>query len=131
VSASLAPVLGATGGKETFTMYCYANIGVPKNPNNPFYKETDCSSNPHGCNPLGANFIDYGLGANPNPSPGRMRFMTASPGDIAQFRSLLKAPSLRNVDKRPNAGFVRPTRTMVSSRVSSRSSIFIIRGISR
>ncbi len=29
---SLTPVLQATQGKETFTMYCYANIGVPKIP---------------------------------------------------------------------------------------------------
>jgi cytochrome c peroxidase len=106
-SATLAPVLGATGGRDAFTMYCYANIGVPKNPNNPFYKETDGASNPHGFNPLGAAFIDLGLGANLNPSPGGMRFMNASPGDIAEFRGLFKAPSVRNVDKRPGRGFVK------------------------
>jgi len=106
-SASLPPVLAATGGREAFSMYCYANIGVPRNPDNPFYQETDCSSNPHGCNPLGPGFIDYGLGANPDPSPDGTRFMTATPGDIAQFRGLFRAPSLRNVDKRPNAAFVK------------------------
>ena len=106
-SATLAPVLAVTGGKDTFTMYCYANIGVPKNPNDPFYKETNSSSNPHGYNPLGANFIDYGLGGNPNPSPCGMLFMNATPGDVAQFRGLFKAPSVRNVDKRPTPGFVK------------------------
>ena len=64
--ASDVPTL--TQGKNTFTMYCYANIGVPKNVNNHYYLETDCQSNP-GCNPLGINYIDYGLGANPNKSP--------------------------------------------------------------
>ena len=62
-------MLQTTGGKDAFTMYCYANIGVPKNPDNPFYTETDATSNPIGFNPLGTNFIDYGLGGNPNPSP--------------------------------------------------------------
>ena len=69
-------------------MYCYANIGVPKTPDNPFYTETDATSNPIGFNPLGTNFIDYGLGDNPNPSPAGARFMNATPGDIAQFRGL-------------------------------------------
>ena len=71
-------------------MYCYANIGVPKNPNDPFYKETNSSSNPHGYNPLGANFIDYGLGGNPNPSPCRMPCMNAKPGDVAEIRALFE-----------------------------------------
>ncbi len=106
-SATLSPVLDVTGGKDTFTMYCYANIGVPKNADNPFYRNTDCSSNPHGCNPLGPAFIDYGLGMNPNPSPSGTRFMNTNVGDIAAFRGLFKAPSLRNVDKRPTTDFVK------------------------
>ncbi len=31
----------ALDGKEAFTMFCFANIGVPKNPNNPYYENTD------------------------------------------------------------------------------------------
>ncbi len=106
-SATLDPVLEATGGKNVFTMYCYANIGVPKNPKNPFYGNTNCTTNGHGCNSLGASFIDFGLGANPNPSPGGTRFMNASPGDIVAFRGLFKAPTVRNVDKRPAGNFVK------------------------
>ena len=68
-SSAYPPVLAMTNGKDTFTMYCFANIGVPKNYNNPIYQETDCTSNPHGCNPLGTNFIDTGLAGNPNPAP--------------------------------------------------------------
>jgi cytochrome c peroxidase len=52
-SANLLGVQAETNGKETFTMYCYANIGVPKNPNNPFYEQTDPTINPFGYNPLG------------------------------------------------------------------------------
>ena len=33
--------------------------------------------------------------------------MNVTPGDIGQFRGLFKAPSLRNVDLRPNATFVK------------------------
>jgi len=106
-SATLHPVSKATQGKETFTMYCYANIGVPKNPANPFYEQTNCDSNPHGCNPLGQDYIDYGLGSNPNPAPDGTRFMNTTPGDIPQFRGLFKAPSLRDVDLRPYPGFVK------------------------
>lgn len=106
-SAGLDQVSQATHGKETFTMYCYANIGVPRNPGNPFYAQTRCDLNPEGCNSLGAYFIDYGLGANPNPAPDGTRFMHAVPGDIQEFRGLFKAPSLRDVDERPEPGFVK------------------------
>ena len=106
-SATLAPVLKVTNGKNTFTMYCYANIGVPKNPANPFYSQTNSNSNPNGFNPLGTDFIDFGLGANPNPAPDGTLFMNEIPGDIQQFRGLFKAPSTRNVDKRPNPNFVK------------------------
>ena len=97
----------ATQGKETFTMYCYANIGVPANPANPFYEATNCDTNPNGCNPLGTNYIDYGLGANPNPAPDGTRFMKTTPGDIPQFSGLFKAPTVRDVDLRPYPGFVK------------------------
>ena len=97
-----------TQGKNTFTMYCFANIGVPKNVNNPFYLETDCQSNPNGCNPLGINYIDYGLAANPNPRPetrvplnGAGRCSTTRTNQHPQFLGLFKAPTTRNVDRRP------------------------------
>jgi cytochrome c peroxidase len=106
-SANDPPVLDETNGKETFSMYCFANIGVPKNPYNPFYLATNCSSNPHGCNPQGAKFIDYGLGANPNPGPDGTKFFNKTPGDIPQFRGLFKNVTVRNIDKRPYPTFVR------------------------
>lgn len=65
----------ATSGKVLFTDFTYDNIGVPKNPNNPYYT---LSANE---NPSGNNYIDQGLG----PIVGQ----SASDG---QF----KVPSLRN-----------------------------------
>jgi cytochrome c peroxidase len=103
----LAAVQAETQGKDTFTMFCYANIGVPKNPNNPFYEQTDPTINPNGFNPLGSNFIDWGLGLNPNPAPDGTRFFNTTPGDIPQFRGLFKAPSVRNSDQRPSPDFVK------------------------
>src|SRR5258707_6857444 len=88
-------------------MYCYANIGVPKNIENPYYQETDQESNPHGYTPLGTKYVDYGLGSNPNPAPDGTRFFNSTAGDILQFRGLFKAPSVRNSDKRPSPNFVR------------------------
>jgi hypothetical protein len=35
----------------------------------PYYHQTDKESNPHGYNSLGTKYVDYGLGANPNPAP--------------------------------------------------------------
>ncbi|HEY2572855.1 MAG TPA: choice-of-anchor tandem repeat GloVer-containing protein, partial [Verrucomicrobiaceae bacterium] len=106
-SAALDSVSSMTNGREVFTMYCYASIGTPKNPDNPFYQNTDSENNPNGYNPLGAAFIDFGLGGNPNPAPGGLRFMNDTPGDIVDFRGLFKAPSLRNVDRRPSPDFVK------------------------
>jgi cytochrome c peroxidase len=47
-SSAIPYIQVTTGGKDTFSMYCFANIGVPRNHFNPFYQETDCTSNPHG-----------------------------------------------------------------------------------
>ena len=115
-----------TQGKNTFTMYCFANIGVPKNVNNHFYQMSDdqpggCTTNPNGCNPLGINYIDYGLAASPNPSPkqtpsgmplngGGTVFNKPDPtngSNITQFKGLFKAPTTRNVDRRPYPKFVK------------------------
>jgi cytochrome c peroxidase len=106
-SAAVPAIQAITQGKDTFTMYCYANIGVPKNIENPYYQQTDKESNPHGYNSLGTKYIDYGLGANPNPAPDGTRFYKNVPGDIPEFRGLFKAPSMRGTDKRPLAHFVK------------------------
>jgi cytochrome c peroxidase len=45
-SATIPAIQAITQGKETFTMYCYANIGVPRNLGNPYYQQTDKESNP-------------------------------------------------------------------------------------
>ena len=65
-----------------FTNFRAQNLGVPRNPMNPWYEQPD--------NPLGRSFVDGGqLDVNGNPT-GRF-----------------KTPTLRNVDKRPRQEFIK------------------------
>jgi hypothetical protein len=96
---------------DLWTSTCYQNIGVPRNPDNPFYRQTDAVSNPDGYNPLGRGFVDYGLGRTfyaalglpaGNVGPG-----SDGRGDFLGVNGTFKAPSLRNVDRRARSGFVK------------------------
>jgi cytochrome c peroxidase len=75
-----------TGGKmPLFTDYTFDNLGVPKNPENPVYKESP-------------DFVDLGLGA----------FLKSAGQAEAVYSKEIgkhKVPTLRNVDKRPGPGF--------------------------
>jgi cytochrome c peroxidase len=65
-------------GKVLFTDFTYDNIGVPKNPANPFY------SIPSTYNPQGANALDYGLGSVLNDPIYYGRFKVPSLRNVAQ-----------------------------------------------
>jgi cytochrome c peroxidase len=106
-SAALPQIGLETDFNETFTMYCFANIGVPKNPNNPYYAMTNPVTNPTGYNPLGTNYIDYGLGDNATGGLDGTKFFNKTPGDIPQFRGLMLTPTTRNTDLRPTPTFVK------------------------
>ena len=99
-------------GPSLFTRECFANIGVPRNPNNPFYWQTDPVSNPLGYNPLGLDFVDLGLGDFIYPlndlPPGNMGPGSDGNGDFLAANGAVKVPTLRNVDKRPSPDFVKP-----------------------
>ena len=69
---------GPDGSPPLFTDYTYDNLGVPKNPENPFYYL------PKNLNPDGVNFVDLGLGSIVN-----------KPEENGKF----KVPSLRNIAK--------------------------------
>ena len=91
-------------GPDIFTNSCYANLGVPRNLKNPYYKSIDAKLNPDGYNHEGDAYVDLGLGAFLYPALG------LPPGDLAEgdplhINGAFKAPSLRNVDKRPFPGF--------------------------
>ncbi|MCB2188745.1 MAG: cytochrome C [Deltaproteobacteria bacterium] len=67
-------------GYPLFTDFTYDNLGVPKNPDNPFY------TMPPSINPLGVDWLDLGLGGIV---------------DDINLWGKQKVPTLRNVDKRP------------------------------
>ena len=99
-SANFPALQRTTQGRNVFTMYNFASIGIPKNPNNPFYQETQL-------NPRGLNFVDFGLGSNANGALDGTKFFNTTPGDIPQFAGLFQTPTCRNVDRRPSPDFVK------------------------
>lgn len=81
-------------GYPLFTDFGYDNIGVPKNPDNPFY------SMPQAWNPDGVNYVDYGLG-------GFLKKAGYAPEVYEPELGKVKVPTLRNVDLRPSEDFVK------------------------
>ena len=76
-----------------FTDYTFDNLGVPRNPMNPFYFEP-------AWNPAGVDWVD----------PGLAGFLATRPEWAAMAPENLgkqKVPTLRNVDRRPARDFVK------------------------
>ena len=98
-------------GPDLWTFFGFANIGVPRNPRNPFYIQTNAATNPLGFNAQGANFVDYGLGGVLYPAQqlpaGNTGVGSNGLGDFLAINGLFKTPTLRNVDKRPSPAFVK------------------------
>jgi cytochrome c peroxidase len=78
-------------GYPLFTNYRYANLGTPRNLENPFYVALDY-------NPAGEDWVDNGLGGY---------LENGHPKNAAQEMGKMKVPTLRNVDKRPSADFIK------------------------
>jgi cytochrome c peroxidase len=76
-----------------FTDFTFDNLGVPRNPENPFYEEPMF-------NPAGYDYVDTGLGGF---LQGRMDWQEYATDNLGKQ----KVPTLRNVDKRPSEGFVK------------------------
>ncbi|OPY82119.1 MAG: Methylamine utilization protein MauG precursor [Syntrophorhabdus sp. PtaU1.Bin153] len=76
-----------------FTDFSYDNLGVPKNPLNPFYYEPEW-------NPAGKAWVDTGLG-------GFLESADYDPAIYEPERGKMKVPTLRNVAKKPNPLFVK------------------------
>jgi cytochrome c peroxidase len=92
---------GPSGTPPLFTDFTYWNLGVPKNPENPFY------SMPSEFNPDGENFTDYGLGGFLKIA-GKMARPENYPPEVYEPElGKIKVPTLRNVDLRPNPEFVK------------------------
>lgn len=86
--------------RPLFTDNTFDNLGVPRNPENPFYGQAP------EFNPAGADFVDEGLGAflaTLASDPVHADWAALSGDNLGKQR----VPSLRNVDKRPYPGFVK------------------------
>jgi len=77
-----------------FTDFTYDNLGIPKNPENPFY------SMPKEWNPEGKEWLDKGLG-------GYLEKIEKYAKYAAENYGKHKVPTLRNVDSRLHEGFVK------------------------
>jgi len=84
----------ANGKPPVFTDYTYDNLGIPRNPENPFYKM------PAEFNPEGEAWIDRGLGFFLEESDPLRDHAAVNVGKH-------KVPTLRNVDLRPRPGFAK------------------------
>ena len=85
---------GPRGEPPLLTDFTFDNLGVPRNPENPWY------AMPASLNPEGRQWLDQGLGE-----------FLASRADYRRFAAdnygKQKVPTLRNVDKRPHPAFVK------------------------
>lgn len=85
--------VGPRGEPPLFTDFSYDNLGVPRNPDNPWYGQTEF-------NPAGAAWDDPGLGGF---LLTRTDYRSDARANLGKFRVL----TLRNLDKRPRADFVK------------------------
>ncbi len=85
---------GPKGEPPMFTDFTYDNLGIPKNPANPFYTQ------PSWINPDGLDWIDKGLG-------GFLLTVSQYSQYAAENMGKHKVPTLRNVDLRPTTDFVK------------------------
>ena len=83
----------ADGQQALFTDYTYDDLGIPKNPENPFYTEL-------AFNPLGEDWIDLGLG-------GYLMSVGFDEWIYEPEIGAFKVPTMRNVDLRPSPDFVK------------------------
>jgi cytochrome c peroxidase len=83
-----------------FTDYSFDNLGVPRNPMNPFYGMDEVYIGGQPINPLGEDWVDLGLGGFLENHPDAAWAAMAEENYGKQ-----KVPTLRNVDKRPGSGF--------------------------
>jgi cytochrome c peroxidase len=90
---------GPGGTPPLFTDFTFENIGVPQNPENPFYDMDEVfldDGSP--INPEGEDFVDMGLGDFLRTRPEWASMAEDNDGKH-------KVPTVRNVDKRPGKGF--------------------------
>ncbi len=92
--AECHPIASVNGKPPLFTDFTYDNLGVPKNPELPFY------SQPAKWNPDGENWVDKGLGGYLETTEKYAQYAAENYGKH-------KVPTLRNVGLKPREDFVK------------------------
>jgi cytochrome c peroxidase len=75
----------ATGKQPLFTDFTAVNIGIPKNPNNPYFYESAPDTEGFVSNPNGTSYIDNGVGAF-LASSGNPQWAALAPKFIGTFQ---------------------------------------------
>lgn len=84
-----------------FTDFTYDNLGVPRNPDNPFYRmDSVYLDDGTPINPLGEDWVDPGLGGFLATRP---EYAALAAGNLGKH----KVPTLRNVALAPGRGFTK------------------------
>ena len=101
---------GGPGEEPLFTDFTASNLGAPANQALPFYAEGAPDPRGYVANPDGFAFVDSGVGGFlggayqlsglPNSNPAWQPY-------AGKFDGKFQVPTLRNVDKRPDAEFVK------------------------
>jgi cytochrome c peroxidase len=101
---------GGPGEDPLFTDFTASNIGTPANPRLPYYVENQPDALGYVANPAGSSFVDGGVGTFlsrghllSQPSAVDARWL----GLASDNQARIQVPTLRNVDKRPDPGFVK------------------------
>jgi cytochrome c peroxidase len=97
---------GDVGSKAPlFTDFTSSNLGIPKNPAIPYYRENTADKYGYTANPSGSAYVDKGVGGfladrQLNPNADWAKF-------ASQYQGKFQVTTLRNVDKRPRPDFVK------------------------
>jgi cytochrome c peroxidase len=107
---------GGPGEEPLFTDFTASNLGLPRNPALPFYEETAPDKFGYTPNPDGPKYVDPGVGgflaSAQNSEGGSFLAGMQNPNRewaafAKSFMGKYKTPTLRNVDMRPRADFVK------------------------
>jgi cytochrome c peroxidase len=100
------PIMPSNAGglAPLFTDFTSNNLGLPRNPAVPYYRETQQDKHGYAPNPAGINFLDKGVGdflRGPGNTNSEWKQYANS------FDGKFQTTTLRNVDKRPRPDFVK------------------------
>jgi cytochrome c peroxidase len=101
---------GGPGEDPLFTDFTASNIGTPANPRLPFYREDRPDAFGYTANAAGAAYVDLGVGNFLDQGPVLSQVSAVDArwrGLVRGMNGRLQVPTLRNVDKRPDPGFIK------------------------